>query len=54
VVEYARGCLGADADAHPLSSKSSTYLTPEHREWMSIELVELVLDGIEARYFRDA
>jgi AcrR family transcriptional regulator len=52
--QYARGSLGADTDAHPLSAESSSYLTPEHREWMSLELVELVLDGIEARYLRDA
>ncbi|MEO6510519.1 MAG: TetR family transcriptional regulator [Nocardioides sp.] len=52
--QYVRGFLGTDADVHPLSAETSTYLTPEHREWMSAELVELVLDGIEARYLRNS
>jgi AcrR family transcriptional regulator len=48
--QWAREVLGSDARARPLSARSSTYLTPQHRAWMSTELVELVLDGIEARY----
>jgi AcrR family transcriptional regulator len=50
--EHVRGLLGAEAEAHPLWAETSTYLTPEDRESMSAELVELMLDGIEARYLR--
>jgi hypothetical protein len=48
--QQAREVLGSDARARPLSARSSAYLTPQDRAWMSAELVELVLDGIEARY----
>lgn len=50
--EYVRRFVGTDDEAHPLSAESNTYLTPEAREWMSTELVEVILDGIEARYLR--
>ncbi len=50
--EYVRRFVGTDDEAHPLSAESNRYLTPEAREWMSAELVEVILDGIEARYLR--
>jgi len=50
--QHARESLGADPEAHPLSAQSSAYLNPEDREWMSTELIELVIDGVEARYLR--
>lgn len=49
-----REFVDAGSGAHPLFSETSTYLTPEAREQMSTELVELLLDGIQARYLRAA
>jgi hypothetical protein len=37
-----------------LFSQNSTHLTPQAREQMTAELVEPLLDGIEARYLRAA
>ena len=47
-----RQFVDEEADAQPLLAETSAYLTPEARQEMSTELVELVLDGIEARYLR--
>jgi AcrR family transcriptional regulator len=51
---HVREVVDASSVGHPLFSETSTYLTPEAREQMSAELVELLLDGIEARYLRAA
>jgi AcrR family transcriptional regulator len=48
--QRAREFLASDAQRRPLSAESSAYLNPDDRARMSAELVELVLDGIEARY----
>jgi hypothetical protein len=53
-VRRRRRFVGTDDEAHPLFAESATYLTPEDREWMSSELVEVILDGIEARYLRSS
>ena len=31
-------------------SELARYLNPDDRAWLTAELVELVLDGVEARY----
>jgi AcrR family transcriptional regulator len=40
----------ASDEARPLSAQTSVWLTPADRAWLSAELVQLVLDGIQARY----
>lgn len=37
-------------ETRPLTALTSEWLTPEDRAWLSAELVQLVLDGIQARY----
>jgi AcrR family transcriptional regulator len=44
-----RGVLASD-EARPLTARSADYLNPEDRASMTVELVQLVLDGIQARY----
>jgi AcrR family transcriptional regulator len=48
--QQTRELLASDSERRPLSAGSSAYLSPDDRAEMSAELVELVLDGIEARY----
>ena len=48
--EQARQLVASDAEARPLMAQLSAYLNPEDRAWLTTELVELILDGIQARY----
>jgi AcrR family transcriptional regulator len=48
--QRAREAVTSDTAARPLMAELSGYLNPTDRAWLSTELVELVLDGIEARY----
>lgn len=48
--QSARDLVGSDTDARPLMSELIQYLNPDDRAWLTTELVELLLDGIQARY----
>jgi AcrR family transcriptional regulator len=48
--EQAREYVTSGAEARPLMSDLVRYLNPEDRGWLTTELLELVLDGIQARY----
>jgi AcrR family transcriptional regulator len=48
--ERARQLVASDVQARPLMAQLSTYLNPTDRAWLTTELVELILDGIQARY----
>lgn len=49
--QRARDLVASDNDAtRPLTAQTSVWLTPDDRAWLSGELVQLVLDGIQARY----
>ena len=48
--EGVRALASSDAEARPLMSELARYLNPDDRAWLTAELVELVLDGVEARY----
>ena len=48
--QRARDLVSSDTQARPLMSELTRYLNPDDRVRMTIELVELVLDGIQARY----
>ena len=48
--ERARQLVASDAQARPLMAQLSAYLNPTDRAWLTTELVELILDGIQARY----
>jgi AcrR family transcriptional regulator len=46
----ARASVTSDTGARPLMAELSSYLNPADRAWMTAELLQLVLDGIQARY----
>jgi AcrR family transcriptional regulator len=48
--QRARDLVSSDTHARPLMSELTRYLNPDDRAWLTTELIELVLDGIEARY----
>jgi AcrR family transcriptional regulator len=48
--QRARAFASSNNEARPLMSELAHYLNPDDRAWLTAELVELVLDGIEARY----
>jgi AcrR family transcriptional regulator len=48
--QRARDHVSSGSDNRPLMSDLVRYLNPEDRAWLTTELVELVLDGIEVRY----
>jgi AcrR family transcriptional regulator len=48
--QLARDVVAADPEARPLVAQISEHLSPEDRAWMSHELIQIVLDGIQARY----
>lgn len=48
--ELVRSTVTIDAETLPLMAQTVRWLNPEARAWMSAELVQLVLDGIQARY----
>ena len=48
--QHAREVVAADPQARPLIAQMSAYLNPDDRAWMSRELIQVVLDGIQARY----
>jgi hypothetical protein len=45
-----RNAIASVAETRPLTAQMSNWLDPEGRARLSAELVELVLDGIQARY----
>lgn len=45
-----RDLVSSDTEARPLMSELTRYLNPDDRSALTTELVELVLDGIQARY----
>jgi AcrR family transcriptional regulator len=45
-----RSVLADDLEAWPLTAQTSSWLNPADRAGLSAELVQLVLDGIQARY----
>ena len=48
--QRARDLVSSDTSARPLMSELTRYLNPDDRAWLTTELVELLLDGIQARY----
>ena len=48
--QHAREVVTSDPESRPLMAQTGAYLNPDDRAWMSRELIELVLDGIQARY----
>jgi len=48
--ERVREVVALDSEDRPLTGEMVRYLNPEDRAWLTTELVELVLDGIQARY----
>jgi AcrR family transcriptional regulator len=48
--QQVRDLVASDHEARPLFAQTSQWLTPEDRAELSAELVQLVLDGIQARY----
>jgi AcrR family transcriptional regulator len=48
--QYAREVVSSDVENRPRVAALSEFLNPEARAWMSRELVEIALDGIQARY----
>jgi AcrR family transcriptional regulator len=48
--QHAREVVASDPQARPLVAQMSAYLNPDDRGWMSRELIQIVLDGIQARY----
>ncbi len=46
----ARDLVRSDTEARPRMSGLTRYLNPEDRAWLTTELIELALDGIQARY----
>jgi AcrR family transcriptional regulator len=48
--QHARDVVTADPEARPLVAQISERLNPDDRAWMSRELIQIVLDGIQARY----
>jgi hypothetical protein len=48
--ERARSVVADDLEAWPLTAQTSNWLSPVDRGELSAELVQLVLDGIQARY----
>jgi AcrR family transcriptional regulator len=48
--QHVREVVTADPQARPLMAQMSAYLNPDDRAWMSRELIQIVLDGIQARY----
>lgn len=48
--ERAREYVASGSETRPVMSDLVQYLNPEDRAWLTTELVELVLDGIQARY----
>jgi AcrR family transcriptional regulator len=48
--QRARNAIASVAETRPLTAQMSHWLTPEGRARLSAELVQLVLDGIQARY----
>jgi hypothetical protein len=45
-----RSVMSADAERRPLTAQSSTWLDPDSRDWMTAEIVQLLLDGVQSRY----
>jgi AcrR family transcriptional regulator len=48
--QQTRDYVTAGDETRPLMSDLARYLNPADRAWLTTELVELVLDGIQARY----
>jgi AcrR family transcriptional regulator len=48
--QHARDVVTEDPHARPLVAQMGEHLTPRDRAWMSRELIQIVLDGIQARY----
>ena len=48
--QQVRSAVASVADTRPLTAQMSNWLNPEARDRLSAELVQLVLDGIAARY----
>ncbi len=48
--EGVRSVVADDLEAWPLTAQTSNWLSPADRAELSAELVQLVLDGIQARY----
>jgi hypothetical protein len=48
--ERARGAVASNQETRPLTARTSDWINPDDRAWLSAELVQLVLDGIQARY----
>lgn len=47
---HARQAMTANSSRYPLVAQASAWVNPEARAWVTEEVVELVLDGAEARY----
>jgi AcrR family transcriptional regulator len=48
--QHVREVVSTDDEKRPRMAAMTEYLTPEARAWMSRELVQVVLDGVQARY----
>ena len=48
--QLARAVVTSDPQSRPLVAQMSAYLNPDDRAWMSRELIQIVLDGVETRY----
>jgi AcrR family transcriptional regulator len=48
--QSARDVVAAGAETRPRMAETARYVNPDDRAWLTTELVELVIDGIEARY----
>jgi AcrR family transcriptional regulator len=48
--QQVRDVVTSDPQARPLVAHMSEYLNPDDRAWMSRELIQIILDGIQARY----
>ncbi len=48
--QLARAVVACDPQSRPLVAQMSAYLNPDDRAWMSRELIQIVLDGVETRY----
>lgn len=42
--------MSSDAEERPLLAQSSRWLDPESRDRMAAEIIQLILDGAQARY----
>jgi AcrR family transcriptional regulator len=45
-----REVMASDSESRPLLAQSSQWLDQESRDWMAEEVVQLILDGAQARY----